>query len=132
MKRALVLLSVGMLTTSLFACDSANLIGPGNQLEVANDADRFEWQVTGLENVTQTLAHTWQNTSTSASVNLSSNITSGTATLSVTDANDTEMFSGSLAHNGTFPTSTGTAGNWAITVELVGVDGTLNFRLDAQ
>jgi hypothetical protein len=132
MKRALVLLSVGMLTTSLFACDSANLIGPGNQLEVANDADRFEWQVTGLENVTQTLAYTWQNTSTSASVNLSSNITSGTATLSVTDANDNEMFSGSLAQNGTFPTSTGTAGNWAITVELVGVDGTLNFRLDAQ
>jgi hypothetical protein len=132
MKRALVLLSVGMLTTSLFACDSANLIGPGNQLEVANDADRFEWQVTGLENITQTLAYTWQNTSTSASVNLSSNITSGTATLSVTDANDNEMFSGSLAQNGTFPTSTGTAGNWAITVELVGVDGTLNFRLDAQ
>jgi len=121
-----------MLTTSLFACDSANLIGPGNQLEVSNDTDRFEWQVTGLENVTQTLTYTWQNTSTSASVNLSSSITSGTATLSVTGANDNETYSGSLSQNGTFATSTGTAGNWTITVELVGVDGTANFRLDTQ
>lgn len=132
MKRALIAIGVGLLSASLLACDGAGLIGPGNQLEVSNDTDRFEWQVTGLENVTQTLTYTWQNTSTSASVNLSSNITSGTATLTITDANDNETFSGSLAQNGTSPTSTGTAGNWTITVELVGVDGTLNFRVDAQ
>ena len=119
------------LATPLLACGDANLIGPANALEVANNADAFEWQVSMLENVTQTLSYTWQNNGTTANVDLSSSITSGTATLSITDADGMQVYSGSLGQDGTFTTSAGTAGAWTIDVVLSGVDGTLNFRVDA-
>jgi len=44
--------------------DAANLIGPANQLEVTNQADTFQWQVTALDNVTQTVTYTWSMTGT--------------------------------------------------------------------
>ena len=119
------------LTTSLLACGGTNLIGPANALEIANDTDRFEWQVSVLESVTQTLSYTWQNTGTLANIDQSSSITSGTATLSILDAGGTQVYSGSLGQDGTFTTSAGTAGAWRIEVMLSGVDGTLNFRVDA-
>ena len=132
MKRMLGKLCMSLTSVLVIACDGANLIGPENQLEVSNDTDRFEWQATGLENVTQTLTYTWRNTATSAEINQSSSITSGTATLTITCVNENEMYSGSLAQNGTLRTSTGQSGDWTITLELVGVDGTLNFRVDGQ
>jgi hypothetical protein len=132
MRRAVVTLCASIMSAPLLACDGANLIGPENQLEIANDTDRFEWQATGLENVTQTLTYTWHNTSTSADINQASSITSGTATLTITCVNENEMYSRSLAENGTFQTTVGQSGDWTIAVELVGVDGTLNFRVDAN
>ncbi len=61
----------------LLACGGATLIGPENELQVSNDTDRFEWQASMLENVTQTLSYKWQNTATSANIDQSSSITSG-------------------------------------------------------
>ena len=119
------------LATPLLACGDANLIGPANALEIANNADAFEWQVSMLENVTQTLSYTWQNSGTTANVDLSSSITSGTATLSIADADGMQVYSGSLDQDGTFTTNAGAAGGWTIDVVLSGVDGTLNFRVDA-
>ena len=119
------------LATPLLACGDANLIGPANALEVANNADAFEWQVSMLENVTQTLSYTWQTSGTTANVDLSSSITSGTALLSILDADGMQVYSGSLGQDGTFTTSAGTAGAWTIDVVLSGGDGTLNFRVDA-
>jgi hypothetical protein len=124
-------LGVWLVTAFILACNGANLIGPENQLEVSNDADRFEWQVSMLENVTQTLTYTWTNSGTSATIDQSSSIASGTATLTITSASDNEVYSGSLAQDGTYQTSIGTSGEWTITVTLIGVDGTLNFRVDA-
>ncbi|MCY3018128.1 MAG: hypothetical protein NTW87_03730, partial [Planctomycetota bacterium] len=52
--------------TALVGCSSANLIGPGNQLQVTNAADDFQLQVSTLSNVTQTLTYNWSNTGDSA------------------------------------------------------------------
>lgn len=105
-----------------------NLIGPANQLEVTNVTDSFQWQVTALDNVTQTLSYTWMMTGTVANVNQSAGPSGGTATLRILDNAGVEVYARSLADNGTFDTATGTAGSWTITVTLNDVSGAINFR----
>jgi hypothetical protein len=112
------------------ACSDANVIGPGNQLEVSNNPGIFEWQVTALDKVTQTLTYSWTNPGTLANVNQSSSVSSGTATVHVSDQSGTEVYSRSLGQNGTFQTSAGATGAWTVVVTLDEVSGTLNFSLD--
>lgn len=112
-------------------CSDANVIGPTNQLEVANSPGTFEWQVSALDQVTQTLTYSWSNTGTEADVNQASSIGGGEASVRITDASGAEVYSRSLSQNGTFPTLTGTTGTWRITVTLDGATGTLNFRVES-
>jgi hypothetical protein len=117
------------LLLGLSGCGSTNVIGPDNQLEFTNATDTFQWQVSALDNVTQTLSYTWQNTGTVANVNHSSSPNSGSATVRITAADGTEVYSRSLADNGSFETTAGAAGAWTIVVTLTEVTGTLNFRV---
>lgn len=105
-------------------------LNPQFQPQVTNQADNFQFQTTGITNITQTLQYTWQDSGTLASINQACSITGGTATLTILDANGTQVYSASLAANGTFTTSpAGVAGNWTIKVVLSNVSGTLNFRV---
>lgn len=106
-----------------------NPIGPSNQPEVANSRDTFQFQASGLTVTTQTLAYTWENTGTSANVNQSGVVSSGSATLTIRTPSGAEAYSRDLATTGTFTTSTGMPGNWRIEVRLEKVTGTLNFRV---
>jgi len=106
-----------------------SVVGPTNQPQVSNNTDTFQWQVSNLSGVTQTLTYPWSNTGVVANVNQSSALAGGSAILTVADAAGTQVYSGSLASNGTFQSSSGTAGNWTVTVTLSNATGTLNFRL---
>ena len=98
--------------------------------ELVNEVGTFAWQVTALDKVSQTLTYSWTNNGTVANVNKSSSLSSGSATLRVTDGAGTEVHSGSLSQNGTSQTSAGTAGTWTVTVVMDGATGALNFRLE--
>lgn len=125
-----LLLSLALLGAG---CDAGtNVIGPENQLEVTNAPDNFQWQVTALSKVTQTLTYTWAHTGTTANVNQSSSLSGGSADLRVLDATGKEVYSSSLATNGTSQTAAGTAGNWTIRVSLAKAGGTLNFRVQKR
>lgn len=114
----------------VLACSGgANIIGPGNQLQITNAPDDFQFQVTGLTNVDQTLRYTWTNTGDSANVNQASAVTGGTATLTVRDPGGVVVYQSNLQANGTFHSSKSTTGAWKIEVKLVNVDGTVNFRV---
>ena len=108
---------------------STNVIGPENQLEVNNASDSFQWQATALSDITQTLTYTWVTTGTVANVNQSSTLGSGTADLRIVDAAGKQVYSRSLASNGTFQTAAGAAGSWTVTVALSKANGTFNFRV---
>ncbi len=121
------LLSLALLVAG---CDgSNNVIGPENELEVNNASNTFQWQVTALSDITQTLKYTWATTGTVVNVNQSSSLGSGSADLRIQDGTGVEVYSRSLANNGTFQTAAGIAGNWTVTVTLAKASGTLNFRL---
>ena len=108
-------------------CDGDPL-GPF-QPEVANAADNFQFQATGLTGVTLTREYTWQNSGTKADVNQATALGGGTATLQVRDAAGTQVYSRSLTDNGTFETAAGAAGAWTIRLSLVDARGTVNFRV---
>jgi hypothetical protein len=112
------------------ACDpGTNLVGPSNQPEVSNNADTFQWQVSNLTGVTQTMTYVWSNTGTAANIDQSATLSGGSAVLTIADAAGAQVYSADLTSNGTFQSSTGTAGDWTVTVVLSNATGTLNFRL---
>lgn len=99
--------------------------------EIVNDPDAFQFQVTDAAAVTTTVSYTWQNSGARASVDHSSAITSGTATVTLLDADGTEVYSSALMPSGNEMSSDGTPGQWAVRVTLSGTSGTLNFRAEA-
>jgi hypothetical protein len=99
------------------------------QPQINNAADNFQFQATDVTDVTWTFTYTWSNSGTAASVNQSTTITAGTATVIVYDKNGSQVYSQSLSANGTFPTTTGVSGGWTIKVVFTNYSGTVNFRV---
>lgn len=110
-------------------CGGNQITNPQFQPEISNKTDNFQLQATGMSNVTDDMQWTWVHTDTVATVDQSSAITSGTATLTIKDAAGAVVYSASLTNNGTFSTSAGPAGDWTIMIHFSGVNGTTNFRV---
>lgn len=108
---------------------SNNALNPQFQPQVANATDNFQFQTTGVTNVTQTLNYTWQDSNIRATINQSTSITAGSASITLRDSANNLVYSGDLKNNGTFTSIGGVAGPWTIQVVLSGVSGTLNFRV---
>jgi hypothetical protein len=126
--RSIVVLAVMGLITVLAGCGNDNTISPQFQPEIMNNPDNFQFQATGVTNVTQTLNYSWTNTGTAANVDQSCSITGGSATVQIRDDQGTLVYDRTLADGGTFVSSVGVAGTWTIRVILDNLDGTLNFR----
>lgn len=114
-----------------FGCGE-NATSPQFQPEITNATDNFQFQVTAINNISQTLSYSWSNTGTVANVNQSCSITGGTATLTIQDASGNQVYSRSLSDNGTFVTNTGTTGSWTIQLILSRCSGTLNYRVQKR
>ena len=124
---ALLLTMAAALTGCGSSSSSTSPLAPF-QPQIANLQDSFQFQATGVTSVTWTFTYTWPNSGTAASLNQSTTIAAGTATVTVLDANGTQVYTNSLSANGTFATSTGVAGNWTIRVVFTNYSGTPNFR----
>jgi hypothetical protein len=126
--------SLGLaLLLALVGCGTSNSsLNPQFQPQVANAADTFQFQSTGVTNVTETLSYTWQNTGIAANVDQATTVTAGTAVVVIRDAAGTQVYSAGLQNNGSFQSATGQAGNWTIQVVLQGYSGTLNFRVQKR
>jgi hypothetical protein len=129
-RRALGSVAMILALLAAGACGGGSLLGPDNQVEILNEVDTFEWQATAMQNIKQTLIYSWQNTGTTANVNISSSVTAGRAVLEIRDALGTTLFGRSLAGDGTYTTPEATSGTWSIIVRLDGVDGAINFRVE--
>jgi hypothetical protein len=124
----LIVTLLGVLTSG---CRSNNSLAP-YQLEVGNNPDSFQFQVTGVKNVTTTVEYSWQNSGPAASINQSSAISGGSATVELYDPDQVMRYSKGLGENGTFQSETGKAGTWKIRVILNNLNGTLNFRMQKK
>jgi hypothetical protein len=130
--------SIGALLagTLLFLAASALIGGCGDdplapfEPEVSNAVDSFSLQATGVQGVSLTRNYTWQNTGTSANLNQATTVSKGSATLTLLDADGTQVYQGDLADNGTFSSETGTSGAWTIRLRLSSYSGTVNFTAE--
>lgn len=120
---------IGLALVATSCGGAANPIGPSNQPEIANNRDNFQFQASSLTGTTQTLSYAWENTGSSANVNQSGSVSSGTATLSIRTPSGEEVYNRNLSTTGTFTSATGSPGTWRIVVRLENVTGTLNFRV---
>lgn len=99
------------------------------QPEITNAPDNFQFQATGLTDVSWSQEYVWQNSDATANVDHSSAVTAGTTLLTIRDAAGTQVYASPLAPSGSLSTLAGTAGSWRITLTLTNVSGTLNFRV---
>lgn len=123
-------IAILLIVASLAACDDST--GPGVEPEIRNNPDNFEFQVSSLSNYSGTLTYDWSNSGVAASVDHSSALTGGTATLVLQDDAGTTVYTHDLADDGTFISSDGIAGTWRIRVVFDDADGTINFRVQKR
>ena len=112
----------------LASCGSDPPTSPGIQPQIANLADDFSYQVSSVSNFSGSASYSWHNTGIRANINQATTVASGSMTMVINDANGTQVYSRSLADNGTFVTAAGVAGAWTIRVTYNGASGTVNFR----
>jgi hypothetical protein len=112
----------------LGAC-SDSPAAPGIQPEIINQPGNFEYQVSDVQGYSGTLSYTWQNNGVQANVNQATTLSGGSVTLRMLDASGAQVYSRSLAENGTFVTTAGQAGTWTVRVIYSGaVAPVVNFR----
>ena len=121
-----------------FACGVLALAGCGSggsdvlapfQPQVSTAADNFQFQVTGLTGVNLSRNYSWVTTGTRVDVNQATQLTGGSAVLTIYDAANTQVYAQSLAANGTFQSNAGSAGTWRIRLDLANARGSVNFRV---
>jgi hypothetical protein len=91
---------------------------PGIEPQITNLSDAFSYQVSSIQSFTGTYSYTWQNTGTVAKITHASDAgATGSATLTVRDAEGAQVYSGQLATSGE-PLSdpVGASGAWTITL----------------
>ena len=127
----LTLFALGLILALVAGCgnDSNNTLAPF-QPEIINETDTFQFQITDAVDVTTIVEYVWQNSGTQATVNHSSVIDAGYASITILDAQQTEVYSGSLVASANETTNAGAAGAWTIQVALMDCSGTLNFRVE--
>ena len=112
----------------LGAC-SDSPAAPGIQPEIINQPGNFEYQVSDVQGYTGTLSYSWQNSGVEANVDQSTTVSGGSVTLRILDATGAQVYSRSLAENGSFATTAGQAGAWTVRVIYSGaVAPVVNFR----
>jgi hypothetical protein len=108
---------------------------PGIEPQITNLSDAFSYQVSGIQNFTGTYSYTWQNTGTVAKVTHASDAgETGSATLTVRDAEGTQVYSGQLATSGEpLSAPVGVAGAWTVTIVYADYSNTqVNFAVLKQ
>ena len=126
-----ILVAAFVMAILILGCGSSNPpVSPlaPFQPQISNVADNFQFQATAIENVSATVSYMWSNSGAQATVNHSSTVDSGTATVSIYDNNNALVYSRGLSASLNEPTTAGVAGNWRVTVVLTNCYGTLNFR----
>jgi hypothetical protein len=132
-RKNVIVAGIAVLTiASALACGNSS--GPLAPFEpqINNAPDNFQFQASGVTNVTWTYTYQWSNTGDSATVNHSTTTTGGSATITILDKNGTQLYSQPLKPTGTEGMVKGVLGLWTIRVVFTNYSGTVNFRVQKQ
>lgn len=99
------------------------------QPNVVNETDTLAVQAGAITNVSATEVYAWENPGVTADVGQSGILTSGSAALTVMDADGNTVYVSDLASTGTFTTDEGVAGTWQVRLVLSSCSGDIDFSL---
>jgi len=133
-RRLRFVMGIAALTTLSVVLACGNSSGPLAPFEpqINNAPDNFQFQASGVTNVTWTYTYRWSNTGDSATINHSTTTTAGSATVTILDKNGTQLYSQPLKPTGTEGMVKGVLGLWTIRVVFTNYSGTVNFRVQKQ
>ncbi len=100
--------------------------------EIVNEPGTFQFQVTDATNVSTILSYTWQSAGSRVSIDHSSALSGGTASMTLLDADGTQVYSSALKASGSEMSAEGVAGVWTIGLTFHDASGTMNFRTETQ
>jgi hypothetical protein len=112
----------------LMGCKKNNSLA-GFSPEITNLPDNFQLQATSIVDVSTTITYNWTNSGPKANIDLSGVITSGSGTLTIKDANGTQVYTTDIKATGSSTSTAGIAGSWKIVLLLTKANGNLNFRV---
>lgn len=118
-----------LLLVLLAGCRARNPYAPGTQMNVTNATDNLQFQLLAISDLSTTLTYDWVHSADSASLSISPSPSSGTALITIEDANGTQIFNHSLLEGGTFTVASAGSGDWTVRVILGGFNGNLGFHL---
>jgi hypothetical protein len=132
MAKRLLMAGLFIITVMVVGC-SSNSTAPlaAFEPEIVNSADDFQFQATDITNVNTQVTYNWPNSGTQASIDHSSAITAGSASIMLYDQDDSLVYSNGLVASLNEATAAGTPGTWRLVVNLTNCSGTLNFRAQA-
>ncbi|HZN97068.1 MAG TPA: hypothetical protein VFB61_04990 [Gemmatimonadales bacterium] len=126
-RQLLGLCAVGLV---LGCADSiVRLLGPENNPQTVNTAERFQFSATDLRNVNERLEWVWPNSAPQAAVRHDSFLHHGYGVLVVLDAVGQVVDSTLLELNLDTETRAGTPGNWTLILVLASARGRADFTL---
>jgi hypothetical protein len=110
-------------------CSDPNTLESGQVVEV-NLLDRFEFEATGLDNVTDTRSRLFTITGTQATVDVTAGITAGSARLQLRDPAGAVVYSEFIEDEVDGLTDSGGPGLWQVDIVLSEVTGEFSFTLE--
>ena len=125
-------LAVCLILMATIGCSTGNggtPLPPAFLPHVVDSQDDFQFAVTGVSKVTQTLTYQWQNTGDAATIDQTGSVSAGSAMIKVLDASNSTVYSADLNSSGSFVSTTGAAGLWTIQVVLSKTSGAISFHL---
>jgi hypothetical protein len=104
----------------------------GNDFQVTNRSDFFEFKIGTAKTLTMSQNYAWWNPDSSATVRQGSDIQGGEALLEIRDADGAVVHSKNLREQGTMVSLKGKPGMWSVKVTLDNATGSVRFQVEGK
>ena len=104
----------------------------GNDFQVTNRSDFFEFKIGAAKTLTMSQNYAWWNPDSSAAVRQDSNILDGEALVEIRDADGSVVHSKDLREQGTIVSLKGKPGMWSVKITLDKATGSVRFQVEGR
>jgi hypothetical protein len=117
---------------ALLAAGCASTHTTGNDFQVTNKSDYFEFKIGTAKTFTMSQNYAWWNPDSSAVVRAGSDIQGGQALVEIRDADGSVVHSRNLSEQGTTESLKGKPGMWSVKVTLDKASGLVRFQIEGK
>lgn len=124
--------AVALLGWLMLGAGCASTHTAGNDFQVTNRSDFFEFKIGTAKTFTMSQNYAWWNPDSSAAVRQDSGIQSGEALVEIRDADGVVVHLKNLREQGTMVSLKGKPGMWSVKVTLDKASGLVRFQVEGK